>query len=155
MWALCAFAGALVLASTRFSVVSWLWGDWSWTWDYFQYSYRNGWGYQYRSNYSLVVVLTYLTAFALGLIAHSAARTRVASVWSNVAMILCVLGLVSFAIEGSHWLREHHLSWIAMCPAASLLLAIVAIVQLDRAKRTHAEQTDGAITQESPPNAAP
>ena len=155
MWALCAFVTALVLASTRFSVVSWLWGNWTWTWDYLQYSHQNGWGYQYQSDYSLAVVLTYLTAFALGLIAHGSARTRGASVWSNVAIILCVLGMVSFAIEGSHWLRDHHLSWIAICPAASLLLAVVVIVQLGRAQRTHAEQTDGALTQESAPGAAP
>jgi hypothetical protein len=132
VWALCAFAGLLVLASTRFSVVSWIWGEWALTWDYFQYSYRNGWGYQYRSDYSFLVVLTYLTAFLLGLIAHALASTRLTGVWSALAIILCVLGLTSFAIEGSHWLWEHHLSWIAICPAASLLLVVICIIQLGK-----------------------
>jgi len=77
-------------------------------------------------------VLTYLTAFLLGPIAHGMASTRVAGAWSAVAMLLCALGLISFAIEGSHWLWEHHLSWIAICPAASLLLAGVAVVQLGK-----------------------
>lgn len=139
VWILCTHAALLLLASTRFSIVSWLWGKWSWTWDYFQYSCRNGWGCQFRSDYSLVIVLTYLAAFLLGLIAHGMASTRGASVWSTLAMILCGLGLISFAIEGSHWLWEHHLSWIAICPAASLLLAGVAIIQLGKV----AEPTDG------------
>jgi hypothetical protein len=138
--AFCAYAGLLILASTRFSVVSWIWGKWAWTWDYFQYSYRNGWGYQYRSDYSFVVVLTYLTAFLLGLIAHGMASTRGGGVWNSVAMILCVLGLVSFTIEGSHWVWEHHLSWIAICPAASLLLAVISIIQLAK----NAEQSSRA-----------
>jgi hypothetical protein len=132
IWTLWIYAALLLLGSTRFSVVSWIWGNRAWTWDYFQYSYRNGWGYQYHSDYSFVVVLTYLAAFLLGLIAHLMASARVASAWSTLATILCVLGLISFVIEGSHWFWEHHLSWIAICPAASLLLAAIAIIQLGK-----------------------
>jgi len=132
IWALCAYAGLLILASTRFSVVSWLWGKPAWSWDYILYSYRNGWGYEYRSDYSLAIVLAYFAAFSLGLIAHGMASRRVAGPWSTIAMILCALGLISFSIEGSHWLWDHHLSWIAVCPAASLLLAAIAIVQFGK-----------------------
>jgi len=129
---LCAYVVLLILASTRFSVVSWIWGERAWTWDYFQYSHRNGWGYPYRSDYSFVVVLTYLAAFLLGLIAHGMASRQVAGLWNTAAMIVCVLGLVSFSIEGSHWLWEHARSWIAICPAASLLLAAISVIQLGK-----------------------
>ena len=130
MWTLGAYAGLLLLASTRFSVVSWILGKWAWTWEYFQYSYRNGWGSQYQSDYSFVVVLTYLAAFGVGIVGYVMAGERVAGGWSVLALMLCVLGLISFLIEGTHWLWEHHLSWIAICPAASLALAALAIIQL-------------------------
>ncbi len=134
MWTLGAYAGLLLLASTRFSVVSWMFGRWAWTWEYFQYSCRNGWGYQYQSDYSFAVVLTYLVAFVVGIVGYVIAGKRIAGGWSFLALILCVLGSISFFIEGTHWLWEHHLSWIAICPAASIALAALAIIQL--AKRT-------------------
>lgn len=140
IWMLCAYAGLLLLASTRFSIVSWIWGRRAWTWEYFQYAYRNGWGYQYRSDYPFVVVVTYLAAFLVGLIAHLMARRRIAGAWSALAVILCGLGLVSFGIEGSHWIWDHGLSWTAICPAASLLLAVIAIIQLGK----KAEPIDGS-----------
>lgn len=133
LWVLCLHAGLLVLASTRFSVVSWIWGNCSWTWNYFQYSHENGWGYQYHSNYSLVVVLTYIAAYLAGLAGYTMAGRRVRGWWNGLAAMLSALGLICFLIEGSHWLWAHQWSWIAVCPAASLLLAGVAIVQLVRA----------------------
>jgi hypothetical protein len=132
IWTLCFYAGLLLLASTRFSIVSWIVGKWAWSWEYFHYSYRNGWGYQYHSDYSFVVVLTYLAAFLVGLIGYLMAGRRIAGARSTLAIILCVLGLISFLVEGSHWLWDHHLSWIAICPAASLLLAGIAVVQLGK-----------------------
>jgi hypothetical protein len=132
IWMVCFYAGLLILASTRFSIVSWMWGQPAWTWNYFQYSYRNGWGYRYQSDYSLVVVLTYVAAFVVGFAGYLMASKRIAGVWSTCAIILCVLGLISFLLEGSHWLWDHHLSWIAICPAASLLLAAIGIIQLGK-----------------------
>ena len=132
IWTLCSYAGLLLLAATRFSMVSWMVGQWAWSCDYLQYSYRNGWGYEYHSDYSFVVVLTYLAAFLVGFIGYRMAGSRIAGASSTLAMILCVLGLISFLVEGSHWLWDHHLSLIAICPAASLLLAGVAVVQLGK-----------------------
>jgi hypothetical protein len=129
---LCFHAGLLLLASTRFSIVSWIVGKWAWSCDYIQYSYQNGWGYPYHSDYSSVVVLTYLAAFLVGVIGYLMAGRRIVGAGGTLAIILCVLGLISFLVEGSHWLWDHHLSLIAICPAASLLLAGVAVVQLGR-----------------------
>ena len=133
IWMLCGQACLLLLASTKFSVVNWLWGNWAWSWEYFQYSYRDGWGYVYRSDYSVAVVLAYLAAFVTGIIGSLMALRWTVGAWSALAMILSGLGLVSFLIEGSHWLWDHHLCWIAICPAASLLLAGIVIYQLARA----------------------
>jgi hypothetical protein len=136
---LCFHAALLLAASTRFSVVSWMWGKSAWTWDYLQYAYRNGWGYEYQSDYSLAVVLAYIAAYSLGLIGYGMASRFVAAGWSILGAILCVLGLISFLIEGSHWLWSHHLSWILSCPAAGLLLAVGVLVQLAKAASKPAE----------------
>ena len=61
-------------------------------------------------------------------------------------MILCVLGLISFAIEGSHWFWEHHLSWIAICPAASLLLVVISIIQVGKNAELRAGDTGLRLT---------
>jgi hypothetical protein len=39
---------------------------------------------------------------------------------------LCIVGLVSFGIEGSHWVLSHNLSWIASFPVVVVPLAVVA-----------------------------
>jgi hypothetical protein len=143
---LCFHAGLLVVASTRFSVLSWIGGNYDWTWNYFQYSHRNGWGYQYQSDYSLGVVLTYITAYLAGVAGYGLACKHLSLGWNVLGIILSVLGLISFLIEGSHWVWTHNLSWIISCPAASLLLAGVVIIQLCRVAGTPAEQT-------APPNA--
>jgi hypothetical protein len=140
LWMLCFHSGLLVLASTRFSVLTWIWGNPAWRWDYFQYCYKNGWGYQYQSDYSAVVVLTYIAAYSAGVAGYGMAWKRVPSRLSGLAAILSALGLISFLIEGSHWLVSHHLSWIASCPAASLLLAGVVIVLLGRSGGKPAKQ---------------
>jgi hypothetical protein len=132
-WTLCFHTVLLVGASTKFSALSWIWGSPHWTWDYFQYAYKDGWGYQFQSDYSLLIVLTYIAAYLAGVAGHALAWKRVAGVWTGLAAILSAVGLISFLIEGGHWLWDHHLSWIVSCPAISLLLVAVVLVQLCRA----------------------
>lgn len=134
-------AGLLVAASTRFSVLSWIWGDYAWKWDYFQYSYKNGWGYHYESDYSLVIVAMYIAAYLAGVAGHSLACKHLLNGWNITGIILSLLGLASFLIEGSHWVFPHHLSWIVSCPAASLFLAGVVMFQCVRVAGKLAEQT--------------
>jgi len=98
----------LLLASTNLSIISWAWDN-SLTWNYFQYSYRDGWGYRYESNYSLLQVLLYLGAYGSGLLVLSLLKYRHAYL-SGLAATVCLLGLASFAIELTHWLWDHHLS---------------------------------------------
>jgi hypothetical protein len=129
-WTLCLHAGLLVVAATRFTVLSWIWGNYDWTWNYFQYTHRNGWGYQYQSEYPPLIVLTYIAAYLAGIAGYALTGKRVHYVWTGPAAILSALGLISFLIEGSHWRWSHHLSWIVSCPAASLVLAGVVMVAL-------------------------
>ncbi|MEP4077673.1 hypothetical protein [Haloferula sp.] len=137
-WTLGMHAGLLLLASTRFSVITWLWSERSWTWNYLQCSFQNGWGRQYQSDYSLAMVASYIGAYLIGIIGFALAWRHLSAVCKTLGLILAVLGLVSFLIEGSHWAASHHLSWIFICPLASLLLAGIAIIQLTRPnKATH------------------
>lgn len=120
----------LVLASTDFSIISWLWGDRSWSWDYWQYRYRNGWGYTYVSEYAVGQVLCYIATYGLGLAAFTMAWIHHRVAVSTVAMILCLLGALSFSIEATHWLWDHHFSWIASFPAVMMVLWIYVGVRL-------------------------
>jgi hypothetical protein len=147
---LCSHTALLVLASTKLSVLSWIWGDHSWTWQYFRHTYKNGWGYQYKSDYSLFVVLAYIAAYLVGVVGYGMSRRHVHGGWNLLAGILSLFGLISFLIEGSHWFWNHHLSWIAICPAASLILAIVVIVQLGRKQIAPAEQTPADVLKAAP-----
>ncbi len=122
----------LVLASTNFSAVSWLWGDLSWNCTYFQYAYRNGWGHTYVSDYGLGQVLCYVAAYGLGAAAFGIAWLRLEVPLSAVATVLCLAGAVSFGIEATHWLWAHHLSLIASFPAVMVVLWVCVAAQLGR-----------------------
>jgi len=131
----------LLAASTQWTAFSWSWGNRAWTWNYFMIHRASGWGYVYKSDYSLAVVWTYLLAYGAGLVAYSMASARTHVWWPFLGGALCVLGLVSFTIEISHWLFGHHLSLIVTCSAASLILAAIGGIQLLRAQR---QETGGA-----------
>ena len=45
---------------------------------------------------------------------------------AGAGVALCIIGFVSFGIEGSHWLVAHNLSWIASFPVVMFPLAVVA-----------------------------
>jgi len=136
----------LLLASTNLSIISWAWGDNSLSWNYFQYSYRDGWGYRYESNYSLLQVLLYMGAYGSGLLVLSLLKYRHAYL-SGLAAIVCLFGLASFALELTHWLRDHHLSWIASFPGFLAVLWICIGVQLAIARRgaKHSELSNPGV----------
>jgi len=112
----------LVLACTNFSIISWLWGDFSWNCSYFTYSYRSGFGYEYSSDYSLLQVLAYLLGYGLGLPVFVYAWKRRWVLLGFCGLVLCTAGFVSFAIEASHWIWRHNLSLIASFPAIVIVL---------------------------------
>lgn len=151
IWMLAFHAGLLVLASTKFRVVSWIWGTWSWAWNFFEYSYQSGWGYTYESNYSLPVVSAYVAAYLVGMAGYFLAWNHVRGGWRVLGVILSGLGLVSFLIEGSHWLWSHHLCWIFICPTASLLLSVVVILQLGRVQGEEADKNASLIRDRATP----
>jgi hypothetical protein len=125
------------------TAISWIWSTNAWTWDYFQYAYRNGWGYQYQSDYSLALVVAYILAYALGCVAYLVSWRWINPLLAGVGLVVCGFGVLSFCIEGSHWLWDHHLSWILSCPAAALIVGAVAVVQLVRERRNLARETPG------------
>jgi len=122
----------LLLAATRFSVIAWLWGDISWQLSYFQYAYCNVWGILYVSEYTLPQVIVYVVAYLAGLLTFwSTGRTH-PSFPRGAGTLICLLGLVSFSFELTHWFWRHGTSWIASFPALLVPLWIWLGVRLAR-----------------------
>ena len=115
----------LALACTSFTLVSG-WATGNWKCDFFTYRYENGWGYVYRSDYSLPIVATYLAAYASGLAVYLLAWNAGSHILAGTGLVLCGVGLLSFSIEGSHCVYAHNLSWIASFPAVMFPLALIA-----------------------------
>ncbi len=115
----------VLLASTEFTIVTAFFGG-SFRWCYYRYAWQSGWGFQFVSDYSLPVVLTYLAGFAAGVVGFSLAWRRGRLVLGLLGVGLSAIGMISFAMEGSHWILEHHRSWIAISPVATLILVLFA-----------------------------
>lgn len=122
----------LLLASTGFTVVKGL-ADGQFRWQYFQYHSQDGWGKPYEFPYSLPVVLTYLFAYAIGMVAFGLACRSGSRTIGLAGVILFAAGFASFAFELSHWFVHHYSSWIASAPIALFVLAIAAGIQQHRA----------------------
>lgn len=122
----------LMLASTGFSIVWFFRAGTSLSWRYATYSYRNGFGYTFVSEYTLVQVLTYLAAYVLGIVLFGCAYRRGGKLIGMLGLGLCFLGTISFAIEASHWLWEHHLSLIVSFPVVLVFLWILLGIRLIR-----------------------
>ena len=114
----------LALACTRFTLVS-VWASGAWTCDFYTYRYADGWGYVYRSDYTLPVIITYLAAYVAGLAVYALAWGAGSRYVAGAGLALCLIGLMSFGIEGSHWVWSHNLSWIASFPVVMFPLAMV------------------------------
>ena len=134
----------LILAATNFTVFSWFWGDASSSCDFYTLGYRNGHGYSYVSEYSLGQIICYILSYGLGVILFR-------SLWGNHHLGACFLGatfsffgVISFTLEASHWLFNHHLSLIASFPIFVLLIWIFVIVRLQRSSTLQKAQQDAA-----------
>ena len=112
----------LLTASTNFTLFTFVQDHRAFNWSYANLRYSDGWGYVYHSPYSGPQILAYLIAYASGIILYAKlTRPR----WlATLAAGLCVMGLISFVIEGSHLVFEHNLSLIASFPIVLLPIAI-------------------------------
>lgn len=128
----------LLLASTNFTIVTFAREGTSFTWNYYTCTSRSGFGYEYVSDYSLPQVLTYIAAYATGLVTFVLFHLRFR--WIKIiGIVLSILGLMSFVVEGSHWLINHHRSWIASFPILFIALWIILGTNLSRKYKTHTE----------------
>ena len=125
----------LALASTNFSILSWMWGPASLNWNYFQFTHKDGWGYIYVSDYSAGQVLCYILGYGLGVAAFAAAMAAWRFFAAVLGVLVCLAGAASFAIEATHWLWDHHLSLIASAPAAVAVLWIYIAIRLALRRR--------------------
>lgn len=118
----------LILASTAFTIITAPLGHSSFNWNYFAYAHQDGWGYVYKSDYSLAQVLAYLLAYGSGVVVYPwQTRPRFLAV---PATLLCLAGVISFVIELSHWFFDHNLSWIASFPVVVLPIAVWTVISL-------------------------
>lgn len=116
----------LLLASSAFTLVTAPLGLAPFHWNYFAYTYRNGWGSIFHSDYTLAQVLTYLLAYGSGLVLYPLlTRPRILGL---LAALVCLAGVLSFALELSHWGVDHHLSWIVSFPIMLLPIAVWTIL---------------------------
>jgi len=125
-----AHAVLLMLASTGFSIVWFFRAGTSLSWRYATYSYRNGFGYAFVSEYTLAQVLTYIAAYVTGIVLFGWVYRRGAKGIGGFAIGLCLLGTISFAIEGTHWLWAHHLSLVLSFPIVLAVLWILLAIRL-------------------------
>ncbi len=112
----------LLVAASKFTLVSWIWGNRSWHLTYFEYSYRTGWGHAYVSDYELAHVLSYIVAYGLGAVTFGIAWKKYNFRFSGLGTIVCIMGAGSFCIEATHWLWNHHLSLIGSFPIIMVVL---------------------------------
>jgi hypothetical protein len=129
---LLAHVALLLLAATRFSIVSWLWGEVSWQLNYFQYAYRKVWGILYVSEYTLSQVVVYVSAYFVGLLTFQGVGRTLPAFIRGAGVVICLLGLVSFSLESTHWFWRHGISWIASFPVLLLPLWIWLAARLAR-----------------------
>jgi hypothetical protein len=106
----------LVLAATDFSILPFLGDDGSFGCELWKLRHSSGWGKRYVSEYSIWQILCYLAAYGLGIPVFAWAA-RAGWAWlASIGVIVCGVGFISFAIEGSHWLISHNRSLIASFP---------------------------------------
>lgn len=122
----------LLLASTGYTVVTAVFGRVSLQWCYAHYSSHTGFGSKYVSGFSLPVICTYLAAFGVGVLAFAVVLRAGRSIVGILGLALSVIGLISFSIEGSHWVFDHHRSWLAFSPAMMMCLALLALLPNNR-----------------------
>jgi hypothetical protein len=129
----------LLLASTNFTIIMFLREGTSLSWNYYSCTRRSGFGFEYVSDYSLPQVLAYIAAYATGLMVFLPLFLRGWKWLGLPGLVLSVLGLISFVIEGSHWVIDHHTSWIVSFPIAFIILWIFLGINLFRKNKTRKE----------------
>ncbi|MCD6393476.1 MAG: hypothetical protein J7M40_08205, partial [Planctomycetes bacterium] len=118
----------LILACTNFSALGFIRKDQSFSINYWTYSHRSGFGNEYKSEYSPPQVFAYVAAYGIGVILFVLARKHGMPAVNILGTGLCIIGLISFLIEGSHWVSTHHYSWIASFPVVMLVLLIALAI---------------------------
>ncbi len=122
----------IILASTDFDIIPFAIKGEYFNWDYWRYSFRNGFGYTFYSRYSLLQILTYIGAYAAGLVLFAAVYHKGFRFPGSLGFGLCCLGLVSFLIEGSHWIFKYNMSLIASFPIILFVLWIIIVSSLNK-----------------------
>ncbi len=123
----------LLVAASNFTLITALLGHgFHWEFQFLAYNFSNGWGYVYQSDYSLAQVCAFLLAYASGLFVYP--RFTHPPILAAIATLCCVAGTLSYGIELSHWVVDHHLTLVGSFPIIVIPIGIWTIVSRIRPK---------------------
>ena len=117
----------MLIAGTQYSLLThWYNGD-ELKWNFYQYRSVSGFGNVVEPTHSLAVVLAYLAAYLVGVIGFWLAIKAGSQILGSLGLLLSLVGLGSFLIEGSHWVLTHERIWLLHSPTLMILLAFLVI----------------------------
>ena len=120
-------AWLMLIAGTQYSLLThWYRGD-ELSWNFFEYHSASGFGGGTEPSHSLAVVLAYLAAYAVGIVGFGLAIRAGSPILGSIGVILSLIGLFSFLVEGSHWVLSHERFWLLHSPTLMILLAFLVI----------------------------
>ena len=128
-WLFLAHVVGILLAATRFTILTFSFDGGSFNVEFYRYAYEHGWGYVYQSCYSLPQMLTYVVAYSLGLPVFLHALARGHGLLGISGTLICGLGAISFVIESSHAVFNHNVSLLASFPCVLAVLWVWWVVQ--------------------------
>lgn len=138
-------AWLMLIAGTQYSLLThWYRGD-ELSWNFFQYHSASGFGGSTEPSHSLAVVLAYLAAYSVGIVGFGIASRAGSPILGSIGLILSLVGVISFLIEGSHWVFTHERFWLLHSPTLMIFLSflVIALTPLpaDKATRESGDDT--------------
>lgn len=129
----------VLLASTSFTVLTFFWKG-GWSVELYKLGYSSGFGRTYQSPYSETVILTYTSAFLVGLAGYILAMRSGARVSGTIGVLVSLVGIYCFGNEYFQLEQSSYNSRIAVCPLFMLALAIYSVILRDWLRRNVGEK---------------
>ena len=136
----------VVLAGTAFTILTFFW-DGNWFVEFYKYWSSSGFGKIYESPYCKTVILTYIAAFLVGLVADVLVSRSSSRVAGAIGILASLLGLYCFGNEYFQLGRSEYDSWIVVSPLFMLVLAAYSAIPSEwllRQGKAIEKQTSGA-----------
>lgn len=116
----------IVLAGTSFTPITYFF-DGRWSVNLFKFGTNSGFGREYVSPYSELVICTFIGSFVLGALAHNLTIRKSRRVLGAIGLLVSLVGLCCFINEYFQLGRSEYNSWIYVCPPLVLALAFFSL----------------------------